>query len=121
MKIVLDENFPLALVRSLREEGREVEHIILLGLRGAPDSAIIERLNSEELVFLTHDREFLDLPLTRSAVIISRVTQSLPLAVRLEVWRKAIREFFSDAWSEKLFEVFDDGKLRPWKGFPSDS
>ncbi len=52
MKIVLDENFPLALVRSLREEGREVEHIILLGLRGAPDSAIIERLNSKSLSFL---------------------------------------------------------------------
>jgi len=78
MKIVLDENFPLALVRSLREEGRQVEHIILLGLRGAPDSAIMERLNSEQLLFLTHDQEFLELPLTRSAVIISRVTQSLP-------------------------------------------
>ena len=101
MKIVLDENFSLALVRSLHEEGREVKHIILLGLRGAPDSTIIERLNSEELLFLTHDQEFLDLPLTRSAVIISRVTQSLPLGVRLETWLKAIREFFSDAWSEK--------------------
>jgi Domain of unknown function (DUF5615) len=120
MKIVLDENFPLALVRSLREEGRQVEHIILLGLRGAPDSAIMERLNSEQLLFLTHDQEFLELPLTCSAVIISRVTQSLPLGVRLEVWRKAISEFFSNnAWSERLFEVFDDGKLRPWKDFPS--
>jgi predicted nuclease of predicted toxin-antitoxin system len=121
MKMVLDENFPLALVRSLREEGREVEHIILLGLRGAPDSAIIERLNSDELLFVTHDQEFLDLPISRSAVIISRVTQSLPLGVRLEMRLKAIREFFSGAWSEKLFEVFDDGKLRPWKDFPSDS
>ncbi len=34
MRILLDENFPLALVRRLREERLEVDHIILLGLRG---------------------------------------------------------------------------------------
>jgi Domain of unknown function (DUF5615) len=120
MKILLDENFPLALVQELCDDGREAEHIILLGLRGSPDSTIIARLNSQELLFLTHDQEFLDLPLTRSAVMISRVTQSLPLAVRLETWLKAIREYFSRDWNEKLFEVFDDGNLRPWKDAPSD-
>ena len=113
MKILLDENFPLALARRLREEGREVEHIILLGLRGAPDSVILKRLNSEPLLFLSHDHEFLDLTVTRSTVILSRVTQSLPLGVRLETWLKAIRECFSRDWKEKLFEVFDDGKLVP--------
>ncbi len=121
MKILLDENFPLALVRKLRAEGREVEHIILLGLRGTPDSSIIARLNSEELVFLTSDQEFIGLPLTRSAVIISRVTQSLPLALRLDTWLTALREYFSGDWSEKLFEVFDDGRPRPWIDAPSDS
>jgi hypothetical protein len=105
----------------LREEGRAVEHIILLGLRGTPDSAITRRLKSEELLFLTQDQEFLELRLTRSAVIISRVTQSLPLGVRLEAWVTAIREYFSSDWSEKLFEVFDDGKLRAWADVPSDS
>jgi len=83
------------------------------------DSAIIERLRSEELLFLTHDQEFVDVPPTLSAVIISRVTQSLPLGVRLEAWLKAIDEYFSGAWSVQLFEVFDDGKLHPWRGFPS--
>lgn len=121
MKILLDENFPLALERKLRAGGREVEHIILRGLRGTPDSAIIERLTAEELLFLTHDQEFLELPVTRSAVIISRVTQTLPLGVRLETWLKAIREFFSRAWSERLFEVFDDGNLRPCEDVSSDS
>jgi hypothetical protein len=115
MKILLDENFPLALVKRLREEGHEVEHMILLGLRGAPDSVIVARLDSENLLFLTQDREFLDLPKMRSAVIISRVSQSLPLIVRLETWLKAIREYVSHDWSEKFFEVFDDGKLRPWQ------
>jgi hypothetical protein len=115
MKILLDENFPLALVPRLREERHDVEHIILLGLRGTPDSTIIARLNSEKLLFLTNDLEFLDLPATRSVVIVSRVTQSLALTVRLETWLKAIREYVSRKWSEKLFEVYDDGRLHPWR------
>jgi predicted nuclease of predicted toxin-antitoxin system len=75
MKILLDENFPLALVWELRRHRREVEHIILLGLRGAPDSLIVDRLNFEHLLFLTQDQEFLSRPLTRSPVIVSRVTK----------------------------------------------
>ena len=59
MRILLDENFPLALVRRLRDEGHDAEHIILLGLRGSPDSRILKRLNSEEVLFLTHDLESL--------------------------------------------------------------
>ncbi len=121
MKILLDENFPLALVQKLREQGREVEHIILLGLRGAADADIIARLNSDQCLFLTHDHEFLDLPLARSAIIISRVTQSLPLTLRLQAWSEAIGEYFSRDWSEKLFEVFDDGKLHPFRDTPSHS
>ncbi len=115
MRILLDENFPLPLVRKLQDEGLEVEHIILLGLRGTLDAAIIERLNSEQLLFLTHDQEFLELPSTRSTIIVSRVTQSLPIEVRVETWVRAIREYFSQEWREKLFEVFDDGSLHPWE------
>ena len=121
MRILLDENFPLALLWKLRDEGNEAEHVILLGLRGTPDSAIIERLNSGERFFLTHDQEFLGLPLTRSAVIVSRVTQSLPIVVRVEIWGKVIRDYFSRDWDERLFEVFDNGKLIPWKVVPLKS
>ncbi len=120
MRILLDENFPLALLRKLREEGHQVDHIILLGLRGTPDRAITDRLNDEDLLFLTHDREFLDLSLSRSRVIVSRATQSLPIAVRVEIWLKAIREYFSREWRETVFEVFDDGRLRPWQKIPTE-
>ena len=115
MKILLDENFPLALVTELRGQGHEAEHIILLGLRGAPDSLIADRLNSEDLLFLTQDREFLSRPLTRSPVIVSRVTQTLSIGTRVDVWLRAIQNYFSRDWQERLFEVFDDGKLVPWK------
>lgn len=114
MKILLDENFPLALVQKLRDDGRDVEHVILLGLRGASDATIIARLNSEKLLFLTQDQDFLEFSPTRSVIIVSRVAQSLPLATRLEAWRKAVREYLSRDWAELMFEVFDDGRLRPW-------
>jgi predicted nuclease of predicted toxin-antitoxin system len=115
MKILLDENFPIALMPRLRTEGYEVEHIILLHQRGIPDNIIIDRLNREEVLFLTHDQEFLSLPLSRSPVIVSRVTQTLPNGIRVEVWLGAIREYLSRDWQERLFEVYDDGWLVPWR------
>jgi predicted nuclease of predicted toxin-antitoxin system len=77
VKILLDEDFPLHLVRRRRQEGREVEHIILLRQRETPDRTILDLLNSEDLLFVTNDQEFLELPLTRSSVIVSR--KELPL------------------------------------------
>ena len=115
MRILLDENFPLALLWKLQEEGHQVDHIILLGLRGAPDRAIVDRLNSEDFLLLAHDQEFLGRRLTRSHVIVSGVTQSQPIAARLEIWLRAIREHCSRTWRQRQYEVFDDGKLRPWK------
>ena len=44
MKILLDENFPLPLYHRLRAAGHDAEHIIVLGQRGIPDSAIRQRL-----------------------------------------------------------------------------
>jgi uncharacterized protein DUF5615 len=115
MRILLDENFPLALVGRLQQDGYQVDHIILLGIRGTADRAIVDLLNSEDFLFLTHDQEFFDLALSRSRAIISRVSQSLPITLRVEIRRQAIREYVSRDWSEAVFEVFDDGKLHPWE------
>ena len=119
MRIPLDEDFPLALVRRLRDEGREVDHIILLGLRGTPDLNIVARLDSEDILFLTQDQEFSALPRAHSSVIVSRVNQGLPISVRVQIWLNAISDYFSRDWPEKLFEGFDDGQLRPWKEIPN--
>jgi predicted nuclease of predicted toxin-antitoxin system len=51
MRILLDENFPLALVLRLEEEGYDADHIILLGIRGAADRTIVDLLNSEDYPF----------------------------------------------------------------------
>jgi len=118
VKILLDENFPLALLRRLVKDGYEAEHIIPLGQRGASDRTIRIRLQSEDLLFLTQDQEFLDLPSTRSAVIVSQVSQNLPLEVRIESWARGVREYFSRRRREKLFEVYDDGRLDVWHDLP---
>ena len=59
MTILLDENFPLGLVRVLEADGLHVEHIITLGWRGASDTRIRTRLSSPEVLFLTQDEDFL--------------------------------------------------------------
>jgi predicted nuclease of predicted toxin-antitoxin system len=53
--ILLDENFALALLRSLLADGENAEHIITLGLRGVSDARIRERLTDPEVLFLTRD------------------------------------------------------------------
>ena len=59
---------------------------------------MVARLNSEEVPFLAHELEFLQLPFIRSAIVVSRVTQSLLIDVRVEIWLKTIREYFSREW-----------------------
>ncbi|MCS6859718.1 MAG: DUF5615 family PIN-like protein [Abditibacteriales bacterium] len=114
MTILLDENFPLRLYRRLRQQGRDVQHIIELGQRGISDADIRRRLQDEELLFLTNDTEFLVLPFDcQSTILLSRVSQSLPLEERVTLWLSAIDQFFAQTWTEQLFEVGNDGILRP--------
>ena len=118
MRVLLDENFPLALVGALRKQGYQVDHIILLGLRGTLDETIVRMLDSEELLFLTQDQEFLARQSKLSSVIVSSVSQTLPIRARLEIWKKAVGEYFAGKWRGKVFEVFDDGELHPWEDDP---
>ena len=47
MIVLLDENFPLGLLRSLQTDGLSAQHIITLGWRGASDARIRERLQDD--------------------------------------------------------------------------
>jgi len=93
VRFLLDENFPLALYRRLRDAGKEVEHVIALGQRGVGDDVLRKRLAAETLVFLTHDEEFGDIPADfRSQVIISDLPQRLPIRERVEIWFAALEK-----------------------------
>jgi Domain of unknown function (DUF5615) len=115
VKVLLDENVPLPLLRSLRASGVDAEHIIALGLRGISDGAIRARLDAAPFVFLTQDVEFLSAPLTQaSRVLVSRVPQALPLARRIELWTRALSVVLSWSGPERLFELDPDGTVAPW-------
>lgn len=116
MKILLDENFPLPLYHRLREKGYDAEHVIVLGQRGMPDSALRQRLASEELVFLTNDTEFEELAGDcRAQVIISRLPQRLPTSQRVEIWLKALEAFFARMPEGKLFDLMPEGEILAWE------
>ena len=116
MTVLLGENFPLALYRRLREAGKEVEHIIPLGQRGLPDAVLRRRLATEELVFLTQDAEFEDIPADfRSRVIISRLPQRLPIRERVEIWFAALERFQERNPQERLFDLLPSGEIVAWE------
>ena len=120
MRILLDENFPIALHRALAESGREVDHVILLGLRGSSDSVLLDQLRREELLFVTQDTEFLSIPADlRGIVIVSGVRQERRIRDRVRIWMKALDRYFEKRPPEKLFEIDDSGELRPWKILPA--
>lgn len=121
MKILLDENFPLALYRSLKADGEDVEHIITLGLRGTSDQHIRERLFEKDVLFLTHDEDFLfDRP-TDAMVVLSRVRQSRRLVERVDVWRRAVLDLIRNPRPERRFELTDDCHLLAWEEGPGRS
>ena len=121
MKLLLDENFPLALYRSLKTGGEDVDHIITLGWRGAPDQRIRERLFDRELLFLTQDEDFLFDKPTEAIVVLSRVRQARRLAERVDVWRGAILDLIRNPRSERRFELMDDGYLLAWEQGPGST
>lgn len=78
-----------------------------------PDSQIRERLASEDdLVLLTQDAEFEELPASGGQVIISRVPQGLPIERRVEVWMDALDEFVRSEPEGRVFEILPSGELQ---------
>lgn len=113
MIILLDENFPLRFYTQLQKEGLPAQHILLTN-RGIHDKQIIARLKQEELLFLTQDEDFVEVAADcKASIIWSRVSQSMAIDQRVEIWLNAVRQFFAKPWSERFFELYDDGQLHP--------
>jgi hypothetical protein len=115
VRILLDENFPLGLERHLKNDGYEVEHVITIGWRGASDDRIRQRLVDPEILFLTHDQEFLFSSGPAAIIVVSHVRQARPVRERIEVWRSAVEALISNQPVERRFDLFDDGVLIPWE------
>lgn len=121
MRLLLDENFPLGLVRALKEDGLEVDHIITLGWRGASDTRIRQQqLTDPELVFLTQDDDYLSGPEVLATIVVSRVRQARPIDDRIRVWRSAVKHLATASRGARLFELTDDCALVPWSDVQRD-
>ena len=121
MRLLFDENFPLALYHRLRRQGLDVEHIVASGQRGLPDSAIIGRLRQEpDLVFLTQDLDFWSVEGLAGRVIVSRVRQSRRIDERVELWAAALDRFLAAPPPERYFDLLDDGTLETFQEFRGD-
>jgi predicted nuclease of predicted toxin-antitoxin system len=57
VRLLADENIPLAAVRALRAAGHDVA-AIAEDESGLPDRAVLERAVSEQRILLTSDRDF---------------------------------------------------------------
>lgn len=84
--------------------------------RGIPDSTIRERLAVDsQLVFLTHDTEFLDLDFECiGAIIVWRVRQGLPIRERTEIWLRGLGAFLAERPPGTLFELIEPGRIVAW-------
>jgi predicted nuclease of predicted toxin-antitoxin system len=91
VKLLLDQDFPLALCRALRGAGRQVEQVLPRGPHGLRDELVRARLETEALVFFTHDRELDDIHADfASQVVISLLPQHRPIGERVAIWRAAV-------------------------------
>lgn len=115
MRVLLDENFPLGLLRTLHADGFEAEHIITIGWRGASDARVRERLQDADVLFLTHDEDYLFGPSVPAVIVVSRVRQSRRLRERIELWRDAVRDLAQRPRAERVFELMDTGVIVPWR------
>jgi hypothetical protein len=71
-------------------------------------------LGRKSLLFLTQDEDFVDaVPDCKASIICTRVSQSMAIDRRVEIWLNAVNQFLSKKWAEKFFELYDDGTLHP--------
>ena len=50
---------------------------------------------------------------SRAIVVLSRVRQSRLLKDRIEIWRQCVRELLQASKPERLYELMDNGTIRP--------
>jgi hypothetical protein len=54
-------------------------------------------------------------PTAQRASFGSHVSQSMPISRRVEIWLNAVHQFLARTWTEKFFELYDDGVIHPVK------
>lgn len=96
MRIVVDEDLPLAVAQLLRESGFEAKHVRELGLAGQPDSNVIAAAREKTALLFTADLHFSNLltyPLgTHSGVVVLRFPDYFRRAEIVQLVRRFVGE-----------------------------
>jgi predicted nuclease of predicted toxin-antitoxin system len=114
MKILLDENLPVRLIRALRALGHDVEHANTSNLAGRPDSEVLAVAQSEDRFLITQDRRFADARVftdgAHAGVLFLRLKSPGRSAMYDRVWT-LFMENDVESW-RGCFVVASDRKLR---------
>lgn len=114
MKILLDENLPMRLVRALRALGHDVEHVYSKDLSSKPDDDVQALARAEGRFLITQDRRFADARRfprgAHAGVLFVRMKQPGRLALYARI-RALFETEDVESWSG-CFAVLSDAKLR---------
>ncbi len=112
MRLLANENFPLAAVAALRENGHDVAWI-RIDAPGIPDGAVLARAQAESRILLTFDKDFGELAYRSSlpatcGVILFRISK--PSAEKIARVAVALLHSRSD-WPGH-FAVIEERRIR---------
>jgi predicted nuclease of predicted toxin-antitoxin system len=112
MRLLANENFPLAAVRALREAGHEVAWIREVDA-GSSDDAVLARAVREERVLLTFDKDFGALVFHRGrgasrGVVLFRMPLVPPASLALQI----VNAIAARPTWEGYFAVVEPGRAR---------
>ena len=114
MKLKLDENLPITLIKELTEMNHDVETVLTEGLKGKPDQDVWQASQKEGRFFITQDLDFSDIrkfkPGNHYGVLIIRLSNPS----RSALIRKISAVFQSEdvkKW-QGCFIIMTDNKLR---------
>ena len=112
MRLLANENFPLDAVEALREAGHDVSWI-REDSRGAPDDKILLRVQKENRIVITFEKDFGELAFrsklpAQSGIILFRIT----LKPSQYIAQAAVQALASrDNWAGH-FSVVEDNRIR---------
>jgi predicted nuclease of predicted toxin-antitoxin system len=113
MKLFLDQDVYAVTERFLEELGHDVETAAGVGLSAADDSALLERAQEVERVFVTRDRDFGGLVFVRGegpGVLYLRMTPATLTAVHRELG--SVLDRYTEADLRRSFVVVEPGRHR---------
>jgi predicted nuclease of predicted toxin-antitoxin system len=114
-RFLVDEDLPRSLARLLRAAGLDAEDVRDVGLRGRPDTEVLQSAVAQNRVLLTADLGFanlLALPLgSHPGILVARLRNEVQITTLNAVVLDAIRAFSDDELRGSLV-IVEPGRIR---------